>query len=179
MERWKLYLGEYEISDHGNMRRRGRLLKPALHSTGCLEFVMTFHYKSKHVRAHRAVAEAFIPNPQGLPEVNHINGNRHDNRVENLEWCTGAYNREHAQKTLGFRPGVDVSCPCRCVETGELYQSRVEAARAIGVTPAAITHVLHGRCKTVKGLHWETAPRLPKDQRATWHTPNQKDKQCK
>jgi hypothetical protein len=56
------------------------------------------------VYVHRLVAEAFLPNPEGLPEVNHINGVRHDNRVANLEWVSHADNMRHAYST-GLNPG--------------------------------------------------------------------------
>lgn len=176
MEVWKPYLGLYEISSLGRMRRKGKLLKPSLHSTGCLEYVMTIMYKTIHVRAHRAVAQAFIPNPYNLPQVNHINGDRHDNRVENLEWCDGAYNRRHAIDILGFKPGEDVKQPCRCVETDEVYASHVDAARAHGVTPGAIGHAVNGRAKTCAGFHWVDLPRVEFNARPTWHTPNTKRK---
>lgn len=52
--------------------------------------------KQKHLTIHRLVAEAFIPNPNNLPQINHIDGNKNNNNVSNLEWCDNTYNQRHA-----------------------------------------------------------------------------------
>lgn len=61
--------------------------------------------KAKKKFLHRLLAEAFIPNPNNLPCVNHKNGNKKDNRIENLEWCTAAYNNQHAYD-IGLRKQI-------------------------------------------------------------------------
>jgi hypothetical protein len=97
-ERWaviKDYEGRYEISSHGRVRsmRTGRILKYYLrmgYPTAPLN-----KRGQKNISIHRLVAEAFTPNLSGLPQVNHIDGNRQNNHWANLEWCTLKTNIQH------------------------------------------------------------------------------------
>lgn len=75
-----------------------RMLKQRPDHKGYLWSGITVNGQSNHVTIHRAVAIAFIPNPENKPQVNHINCIKTDNRVENLEWCTNQENRNHAVK---------------------------------------------------------------------------------
>ena len=101
------YEGYYQVSDMGNVRSVDRYVSHThsnrLFCPGCLiktkitkkgyEFVnLTRNGKHRTFQVHRLVALAFIPNDKGLPEINHINCIRNDNRAENLEWCDRAYN---------------------------------------------------------------------------------------
>lgn len=117
MKRWKAiegFAGLYEISDTGEIKclhryatggkgsydRPERILKPSksgryVVASLCKGGVASY----KHV--HRLVAEAFIPNPEGLPYVNHIDGDMHNNAVSNLEWITNSDNQKHSIYTLG------------------------------------------------------------------------------
>lgn len=86
--------GKYEVSSLSRVRntKTGNILKPIIWNTGYL-IVRLFHEGKTYVKTlHRLVAVAFIPNPHNYPVVNHINENRADARIENLEWCTQAHN---------------------------------------------------------------------------------------
>jgi hypothetical protein len=99
MEIWKDiegYEGFYQVSNKGRIRNRNGLIKKfRINPSG---YKLTFLYKNEYkcFSIHRLVAKAFIPNPNNLPEVNHLNGIKIDNKNENLEWCTKSNNIKHA-----------------------------------------------------------------------------------
>lgn len=75
-----------------------QILTPKVTNCGYLAVALSKDGTTKEYLVHRLVAKAFLPNPEDLPEVNHINGVKTDNRLENLEWCTRSYNQIHAIK---------------------------------------------------------------------------------
>jgi len=88
----------------GQSIEKGRIMK-LKKDNGYLRIVLRKNGEQKNLAIHRLVAQAFIQNPENKPEINHINGIKTDNRIENLEWCTQKENCEHAFK-IGLRKGL-------------------------------------------------------------------------
>ena len=99
-----LFNGKFQVSNIGRVRRvsDGYILGQYFHEKGYLKVDLEKWGVRKKCRVHRLVAEAFIENPNNYPQVNHKNGMKTDNRVENLEWVTNQMNMEHAFK-IGLR----------------------------------------------------------------------------
>lgn len=115
--------------------------------------------KKKHALVHRLVAEAFIPNPENKPQVNHIDRDKKNNNANNLEWVTGLENQRH-WRTQFDNPPIDKSKwskRVRCVESGVEYESLLDAARKTGINYSGICRVVKHipRYRTAGGYHWE------------------------
>ena len=90
----------YILYDDGRIYSKARkiFLKPYLNKYGYLEIVLrpTINGSTKKYRINRLIAIYFIPNPDNLPQVNHKDGNKLNNKVNNLEWCSASYNTKHS-----------------------------------------------------------------------------------
>lgn len=89
---------DYYITKEGNVYRNNKKLKPLTQGRTYLYVSLYINKKEYKFSIHRLVGEVFIPNPEGKSQINHINGNKFDNRVENLEWTTQSENQLHAYR---------------------------------------------------------------------------------
>ena len=116
-----------EVSNFGEVKSHGKIIKGEITSGGYCRVHISHNGVEYKFLVHRLVAEAFIPNPKRLPEVNHKDGNKQNNSVDNLEWCTRSQNTSHAFKT-GLRNYNGCKNP-----HSKLTQSDVETIRRIYV----------------------------------------------
>lgn len=88
---------DYYINEEGRIfnKKMQELKGKWVDNTGYYQIVLRKNKKRKHVRIHRLVALTFIPNPDNLPQVNHKDGNKLNNNIDNLEWCTNSENTQH------------------------------------------------------------------------------------
>lgn len=169
------YEGLYQVSNLGKIKRLSKLkknydmnskefkmimipekiVKPQLSRYGYYRIGLTKNFKRIHYSVHRLVAEAFIPNPDNLPQVNHKDENKRNNRVDNLEWCTSEYNANYG--TRNKRTGEQQMKLIKCIETGIIYKSLTEASKSTGLSMGNISSVCNHRkwFKTAGGYHWE------------------------
>lgn len=152
----KGYEGLYGITSCGKVwsYRTKKFLKPYMAGSDCsYQYVhLTKDGTTKNFRVHRLVAQAYIPNPNNLPEVNHRDQIKTHNFISNLEWCDRNYNHhygdqiERARKTRGK--------PVYCLETDKIYDSQKIAAAELGLDQGNISKVCRGILSHTGGYHF-------------------------
>lgn len=184
MEIWKDikgYEGYYQVSNYGNVRsctrfdgvriQKGKMMKPNLKYNGYLQVGLRKDHKRKWFSIHRLVAIHFIDNPDNLPQVNHIDCNKQNNNVNNLEWVSSKENLEHAHKNnlIHMRKGKEHPFYGKCGASSKsakrvirydpkthetkLYEAKI-LAKYDGFDVTCISKCCHKKSKTHKGYEW-------------------------
>ena len=145
----KLTIDDYEITRNGEVinKHTGHVLKPQPNGKGYLRVSI-----SKHLCfVHRLVAEQYIPNPDNLPQVNHIDGNKLNNCVENLEWVSNLDNRAHAVKNHLHLCGEQTKMAkltekdVRYIRQHAHEKTQKQWGEIYNVSPSTISDVIHYR----------------------------------
>lgn len=137
--------GNYFVYQDGRVYsiKRNIFLKPAYDERGYLRIGLSNNGVAKTYKLHRLIAEMFIPKIDGKTQVNHINGIKNDNRVENLEWCTRSENSIHAVKT-GLMQSNHLKKYVLNTQTGVFYESATELAKVLGMNRITLMGRLNG-----------------------------------
>lgn len=174
LEIWKDipgYEGYYQVSNLGNFKSLDRiinykhglkrlypgkslLLEPTKDNYRRI-VLMKNHIKVRYM-AHRLVALSFISNPNNLPIINHKDGCKWNNNVDNLEWCTYSENSQHATKTGLQKPELNIpsnSKAVKCLDTGECFATTNKAAKAINVNLTSLSRAIK-KGRPCKGFHF-------------------------
>lgn len=173
------YEGIYEVSNYGHVyglkrkNARGQIVNPIVKATkpnnrGYIQICLSKDGKQKYMLLHRIVAEAFIPNPEGLPQVNHKDENKNNNSADNLEWCTNAYNRHYGS---GMRKSIENHDYKQIAEKNKKTVLQLDkngnvlnswlglkaAEAATGVGESNIRRCCYGRGSYAGGFMWKYA----------------------
>lgn len=162
-EKWKEIKGfkDYKISNYGRIfsLKSNKYLSLQKNKYGYLKVSLWLNGKSYSFLVHRLVALHFIPNRnKKYNQVNHIDGNKINNKYNNLEWVDNAHNQIHAYKN-GLKNSNAVkksnSKKIRCIETGEIFTSITQASKKLKINRNNISNSCYGNTKNTKGFHFE------------------------
>lgn len=156
MEKQIANFPEYTIDEYGRVfsKRRNQYLNPIITKSGYAQVNLSVKGVRKAIHIHRLVTEAFIDNPLSLPEIDHINTIKSDNRVENLKWCTRQENennpltRQHLSENHPRKRGIIATAPNGTIIE---YKSITEAEKTGLFDHRAISAVCSGKQKTHRG----------------------------
>lgn len=157
------YEGLYEINEHGYIRncKTERQLMGSINSYGYRVVTLVKGGKRKDCKLHRLLAMTFIPNPNNYLCVNHIDGNKLNNSIDNLEWCTHGMNNKHAREQLyiDFRSKPVVQATLEGIPIAIWRNSNI-AAKVLGGNGTLIAACCRGSADSAYDFKWQYSNRL-------------------
>ena len=150
------YEGLYQVSNKGHVKSlkwgKERILRPMINSSGYYHIGLYNDGVRKAFRLHRLVAEAFIPNPDNLPEINHRDENKKNNCVENLEWCDRGYNINYG--TRNERVSRKILQYSKSGDFIREWTGALEVERVLGINNSHIIQCCKDKRKSAGGFVW-------------------------
>ena len=144
------YIGLYQISNFGRVKSKKKIISKHITSSGYYRITLYNYGNKKHLKIHRLVAQAFILNPENKPQINHIDGDKLNNHVSNLEWCTAKENINHSFKIglinqCGENNNANKLTNKEILEirdlSGILTQTKI--AEKYNITQAQVSHIIN------------------------------------
>ncbi len=153
------YEGRYQVSNFGRVKRllkngNEKFLSGKKDKDGYIEIILSANQRKKYFRLHRLVADAFIPNPENKPQINHKDRNKKNNSVANLEWVTCSENVVHSFETgrkIYKRPIVQYT---KNMEVVSYWNSIREAGRSLNIAVNNISSCCGGKLPSAGGYIW-------------------------
>lgn len=148
------YEGLYIVTSCGKVwsYRSEKFLKPRKRKDGYLQVGLYKDGEKKIYLVHRLVQEAYLPNLEGLPQVNHKDENKENNALPNLEWCDQKYNTNYGSRTK--KAAKSCGKLVYCEELNKTFESASAAARDLGLNQSSISQCCTGKRKTCGNYHW-------------------------
>ena len=150
----------YEVNNLGEVRNKktNKTLKPGINTNGYEIVVLANKETRKTEKVHRLVAKTFYDVTDNTEIVNHIDGNKRNNNIRNLEWCTYSENNTHAYRTGLKKPVYSKNQPTarkvQILETGDIFNSIRDCADHISGNHRHISECLNGKLNSHKGYHF-------------------------
>lgn len=162
MEIWKDikdYEGLYQVSNLGRVKSNNKILKQSVDKRGYIVYCL-YNKKPCVKKAHRLVAEAFIPNPKNLPQVNHKDENKKNNNTDNLEWCDNKYNSQYGTRgeRISKKLSIVLRKPIIQIKDNNIikvWSSAKEVEEQLNIKRSNICKCLKGERKTAGGYIWK------------------------
>ena len=160
------YEGLYQISDKGRVKSlkfgKEKILSLKRDKKNYLRIILWKNGKNKTYQVHRLVAKSFIPNPDNLPQINHIDENPSNNNVENLEWCNSKYNNNFGNRNKRIAESLTNGKKSKTIDQFSLdgnfirtWQSMMQVVRELGFPISSISYCCNGKLKSVGNFIWK------------------------